>query len=189
MTVAHDIDRWRRECRRCRRSETDILLTSPPLPCGHFPEDADVPPTWWTPTVAAIVSAIVAEQAWDRCPVLADALEDGGFYPAHEFLALLRTDNPDHFGFRNRNVAELHRRYHVPPAATGYRWCGWQYSPWKRHLTRPTDQTRTLCGQRAIHTGEAVEQPAGGPLVSSEAYRACQRCRELYFDRHPDAGG
>lgn len=145
-------------------------------------------PPWWTPAVAAIVSAIVAEQAWDRCPVLADALEDGGFWSGHEFLALLRTDNPAHFGFRNRNVAELHRRYLTPPARTGYWWCGWDYSPFKRHLTNPDDYQRTLCGRPAVHTGEPVEQVAGQPLPRSEVYRACLRCQRLYYERFPGVG-
>ncbi len=35
-------------------------------------------PAWLTPTVVSIASAIYAERAFDRLPILADALEEAG---------------------------------------------------------------------------------------------------------------
>jgi len=35
-------------------------------------------PSWLTPTVTSLVTAIDAERAFDRLPILADALEEAG---------------------------------------------------------------------------------------------------------------
>lgn len=65
---------------------------------------------WMTTTVAALMAKIDAEKCYDLLPILADALEDGGF--THEsVIALLRTpaDAPEAFTIRGpwyRRVVE-----------------------------------------------------------------------------------
>jgi len=43
-----------------------------PLPFRHVP----ISPDWLTPTVVALARGIYAEKAFDRMPILADALQD-----------------------------------------------------------------------------------------------------------------
>ena len=50
-------------------------------------------PTWRTPTVVAIAAGAYADRAFDRLPILADALEDAGC-DAAELLAHLRGPGP-----------------------------------------------------------------------------------------------
>jgi hypothetical protein len=50
-------------------------------------------PSWLTPTVVGLAQAIDADRAFDRLPILADALEDAGC-DAADLLAHLRGDGP-----------------------------------------------------------------------------------------------
>jgi hypothetical protein len=50
-------------------------------------------PSWLTPTVVALAYAIYADRAFDRMPVLADALEEAGC-DHHDVLAHCRGDGP-----------------------------------------------------------------------------------------------
>lgn len=54
---------------------------------------AALDPTWRTSTVIALAAGIYADRAFDRLPILADALEDAGCSAA-EVLAHCRTDGP-----------------------------------------------------------------------------------------------
>ncbi len=65
------------------------------MPCSHLtPADAsDVDPAWLSETVLLLARGIAAENAFDRLPILADALEEAGC---------------DHFGLLN------HLRNHEP---------------------------------------------------------------------------
>jgi hypothetical protein len=60
---------------------------------GHPHRPVNVDPSWLTPTVLALAAALYPERAFDRLPILADALEEAGCDDA-EVLAHYRGDGP-----------------------------------------------------------------------------------------------
>lgn len=52
----------------------------------------EAPMPWWNETVMALVAGILAGQAWDRLPILADAMEDAGCEDTN-LLYSLRNDD------------------------------------------------------------------------------------------------
>jgi hypothetical protein len=57
-----------------RRWQADVLRCLFGNPFRH----ASVSPRWRTPTVRALATAIYDERAFDRLPILDDALQDAG---------------------------------------------------------------------------------------------------------------
>ena len=50
-------------------------------------------PHWITPNVVGLLAGIEADQAWDRLPILADALEEGGYEDGPALLAMRSGDS------------------------------------------------------------------------------------------------
>ncbi|MFO0825307.1 MAG: nucleotidyl transferase AbiEii/AbiGii toxin family protein [Gemmataceae bacterium] len=60
---------------------------------GHLPDETELDPNWLTPTVIQLAKGIEAEDAYDRLPILADALQDAGC-DDEELLHHCRCDGP-----------------------------------------------------------------------------------------------
>lgn len=86
--------------RRLADQQREFALSMRQLNAGMFETfrlmraEADVAPSWWTPTVATLVAGILADDGFDRCPVLADAMEDAG-YENSVVLDCLRQNTSD----------------------------------------------------------------------------------------------
>lgn len=78
------------------------------FPAAEF--DTDGWHSVYTSNVVGLLNAIWADDAWDRCPMLADALEETGV--GHPSYALLR--DPKYHDGPNDFVGNL-LKYHVPP--------------------------------------------------------------------------
>ena len=75
------------------RSERPALASLLRCIVGNPYRPSTFDPSWRTPTVSAIAEGVYADRAFDRRPVLADALEDAGCDQA-ELLAHLRGPGP-----------------------------------------------------------------------------------------------
>lgn len=78
-----------------RSGEWEEIVQARLLRCvlGNPYRPAAVSPSWLTPTVVSLAEGIYTERAFDRMPVLADALEEAGCDNA-DLLAHCRGDDP-----------------------------------------------------------------------------------------------
>ena len=75
--------------RVCQPPQVDRDCDGP----GDQPHRVALDPNWLTSTVVALARGIYEERAFDRLPILADALEDAGCDSA-DLLAHCRGDGP-----------------------------------------------------------------------------------------------
>jgi hypothetical protein len=93
--VAGDADDWKNRLAKALEPTFDMTSNANTAPAAR--PVATVDSSWCSSTVAALARGIDADRAFDRLPILADALEEAGCDDA-DLLAHLRAEGPHAHG-------------------------------------------------------------------------------------------
>lgn len=137
-------------------------------------DDETVKP-WYTETAKVLVKGILADQAWDRLPILADALEENGCDDTNLLYSLRQGDwennrKPQADQWFDRLIAGVVTVYQIEEA------CLWM-EEFSRHFyggyNRNADDLRTEAESQNVSGVEWVMEVCADRVKNSDNYFLC----------------